>query len=208
MNVSKMVLTKSKPYPSSGNTTSGKRFQPLVVLVFLIVLLAGWGVALAYQTLTREVQPSTEIYGINQPVSTSFGTIIVSAADDLTGLTSQDLAGVTHGIQNLVMADNAQIQLTVALINRSGKLVIYSPDQFRLVNAQSPDLIELTGSTIREGELQPHSNIEATLSFVVPRDGATYTLLFRDPGNDQIVRIDLGEVDQVSAETLLHLNDH
>lgn len=207
MDVGKMTLTKTKSHTSSGNTASAKKFQPLVVLVFLVVLLAGWGATLAYRSLIA-AQSSPKIYGINEPVDTSFGSIIVSAADDLTGLTSQDLAGVTHGIQNLVLADKAQIQLTVALINRTGKLVNYSPDQFRLSTANNPDLIELTGSTIREGELQPHSNIEATLSFVVPRDGATYTLLFRDPGNDQIVQIDLGDVDQVSAETLLHLNDH
>jgi len=207
MNIPKTALTKNRLYLSSGNTPADKRIRPLAALVFLTILLASWGTVLAYQALTGP-HSSPEIYDINQPVSTSFGTIIVSAADDLTGLTSQDLAGVTHGIQNLVLADKAQIQLTVALINRTGKLVNYSPDQFRLVKAQNSDLIELAGSTIREGKLQPHSNIEATLSFVVPRDGATYTLLFRDPGNDQVVRIGLGGVDQVSAETLLHLHDH
>lgn len=206
MNVNKMNLAKNKT-DLTVRSTSDRKFQPLVVLVVLVILLAGWGSALAYQAF-KTAQASPEIYGINQPVSTSFGTIIVSAADDLTGLTSQDLSGVTHGIQNLVLADKAQIQLTVALINRTGKLVNYSPDQFRLITAKNPDLVELTGSTIHEGELQPHSNIEATLSFVVPRDGATYTLLFRDPGNEQIVKIDLGGVDQVSAETLLHLQEH
>jgi len=207
MNVSKVNLSKNKFEQTSGNAAPDRKFQPLIVLVILVVLLAVWGTVLASQALVV-ARTSPKIFGINEPVSTSFGTIIVSAADDLTGLTAQDLSGVTHGIQNLVLADKAQIQLTVALINRTGNLVIYSPDQFRLTTEGNPDLIELTGSTIRDGELQPHSNIEATLSFVVPRDGATYTLLFRDPGNDQIVKIDLGEVDQVSAETLLHLNEH
>lgn len=178
-----------------------------MLLVIAIVALSGWGSYLAYQAFTAP-RISSEIYGINQPIPTSFGTIIVSAADDLTGLTSEDLAGVTHGIQNLVLADSAQIQLTIALINRTGKLVKYSPDQFRLMSPENPNLIELVGSTIREGELYPRSSIEATLSFVVPRDGAAYTLLFRDPGNTQVVKINLGEVDVVSAETLLQLHGH
>lgn len=117
MNISKINLAKNKFDLTPGNMSSGRKFQPLVVLVFLVILLAGWGATLAYQSL-KVAQTSSEIFGINQPVSTSFGTIIVSAADGLTGLTSQDLSGVTHGIQNLVLADKAQIQLTVALINR------------------------------------------------------------------------------------------
>jgi len=207
MNINKLVLNNNKFQQIKKSELPNVRSQALFLLVLAIVVLSGWGSILAYRAFTAP-RISSEIYGINQPIPTSFGTIIVSAADDLTGLTSEDLAGVTHGIQNLVLADKAQIQLTVALINRTGKLIKYSPDQFRLMNPADPNLIELAGSTIREGELNPRSSIEATLSFVVPRDGAAYTLLFRDPGNTQVVKINLGEVDVVSAETLLQLHGH
>lgn len=207
MNMNKLVLNNNKFQQTKAREFSNMRPQALFLLVLAVVALAGWGSILAYQAFTAP-QISSELYGINQPIPTSFGTIIVSAADDLIGLTSEDLAGVTHGIQNLVLADKAQIQLTVALINRTGKLVKYSPDQFRLMHPEDTNLIELSGSTIREGVLNPRSSIEATLSFVVPRDGAAYTLLFRDPGNTQIVKINLGEVDVVSAETLLQLHGH
>lgn len=207
MNMNKLVLNNNKFQQTKAREFSNMRPQALFLLVVAVVALAGWGSILAYQAFTAP-QISSELYGINQPIPTSFGTIIVSAADDLIGLTSEDLAGVTHGIQNLVLADKAQIQLTVALINRTGKLVKYSPDQFRLMHPEDTNLIELSGSTIREGVLNPRSSIEATLSFVVPRDGAAYTLLFRDPGNTQIVKINLGEVDVVSAETLLQLHGH
>lgn len=206
MNSSKIILTGNKAHLSSEKNTATGRFQPLVLLVILVILLAGWGVALAYQALTGTTPPFTEIFTINQPVSTSFGTIIVSQADDLIGLTSQDLAGVTHGIQNLVLADNTQIQLTVALINRTGKSVTIAPDQFRLISPQSADAILISGATIRTGELRPRSNIETTLSFVVPRDGATYTLQYLDPGNGQFVQIGLGGVDVVSDEELSKLH--
>ncbi len=203
MNISKTVPASNKTYLSVQKKAPLRKFQPLGLLIGLIIVLAGLGVVLGYQSLTTETSAFSEIYSINQPASTSFGTIIVSAADDLIGLTSEDLAGVTHGIQNLVMADSVQIQLTVALINRSTAPVAIAPDdQFRLVSPESKDAILLTGATIRSGELRPRSNIHVTLSFVVPRDGANYTLQYLDPGSAQIVQIDLGGVDVVSEEEL------
>lgn len=223
MNMNKNVLTLNKTGLPIRNTTFIKKIQPLYLLVLMVVLLAGWGVSLAYHTLNHK--PSL-IFGINQPVDTSFGSIVVSEADDLIGLTSQDLAGVTHGIQNLVLIDKTQIQLTVALLNRSGSTIIYSPKQFTLLTSHSQifdqrwqirswwknpnsipqnrgdEVILISNATIHDGELQPRSNIEATLSFVVPRDGSSYILQYLDPGNHQIVQIDLGGVDVVSDEEL------
>ena len=223
MNMNKNVLTWNKSGLPSRNTTIIKKVQPLYLLVVLVVLLAGWGISLAYRVLNQK--PSL-VVGINEPAATSFGSIVVSEADDLIGLTSQDLAGVTHGIQNLVLIDKTQIQLTVALLNRSSSAVAYSPDQFTLVasynqifdqrwkirswwkktnsipESQVDEVILISGATIHEGKLQPRSNIEATLSFVVPRDGSSYILQYLDPGNNKIVQIDLGGVDVVSDEEL------
>ncbi len=203
MNISKAVFASDKTHLPAQKDGPVRKFQPLGLLIGSIIALAGLGVVLGYQSLTTETSAFSEIYSINQPASTSFGTIIVSAADDLIGLTSEDLAGVTHGIQNLVMADSVQIQLTVALINRSTAPVTIAPDdQFRLVSPQSKDAILLSGATIRSGELRPRSNIHVTLSFVVPRDGASYTLQYLDPKSEQIVQIDLGGVDVVSEEEM------
>ena len=223
MNMNKNVLTLNKTGLPIRNAAFTKKVQPLYLLVLMVVLLAGWGASLAYQALNQK--PSL-IVGINQPADTSFGSIVVSEADDLIGLTSQDLAGVTHGIQNLVLIDKTQIQLTVALLNRSGSAVAYSPEQFTLITShnqifdqrwqirswwkntnstpqgQSNEVILTSGATIHNGELRPRSNIEATLSFVVPRDGSSYILQYLDPGNNQIVQIDLGGVDVVSDEEL------
>ncbi len=227
MNMNKNVLTLNKTGLPTRNTTFIKRVQPLYLLVLMVVLLAGWGASLAYQALNQK--PSL-IVGINEPAATSFGSIVVSEADDLIGLTSQDLAGVSHGIQNLVLIDKTQIQLTVALLNRSGNAIPYSPEQFNLVasynqifdqrwlirswwknpnvipRGQKDEVIPTSGATIHDGELQPRSNIEATLSFVVPRDGSSYILQYLDPGNNQIVQIDLGGVDVVSDEELNKLH--
>lgn len=204
MTINKNILTLSKVGNSSPSAYSRARVLPLYLLVVLVILLMVWGSSLAYKTLN---QKPAQISGINQPVETSFGSIIVSEADDLIGLTSQDLAGVTHGIQNLVLVDKTQIQLTVALLNRSGQKISISPKQFTLVNPENAgEVILISNATIRDGELQPRSNIEATLSFVVPRDGASYILQFLDPGNDQIVEIDLGGVDVVSDEELSKLH--
>ena len=224
MNINKNVLTLNKAgLPTRNTTSNNKKVQPLYLLVLLVVLLAGWGASLAYQALNQE---TSLIVGINEPAATSFGSIVVSEADDLIGLTSQDLAGVTHGIQNLVLIDKTQIQLTVALLNRSGNTISYSPKQFTLLTSHSQifdqrwkirswwknpnsiprnggdEVILISNATIHDGELRPRSNIEATLSFVVPRDGSSYILQYLDPGNNQIVQIDLGGVDIVSDEEL------
>ncbi len=224
MNINKNVLTLNKAgLPTRNTTSNNKKVQPLYLLVLLVVLLAGWGASLAYQALNQE---TSLIVGINEPAATSFGSIVVSEADDLIGLTSQDLAGVSHGIQNLVLIDKTQIQLTVALLNRSSSAVLYAPDQFTLAashnqifdqrwkirswwkktnsipESQVDEVILISGATIHEGKLQPRSNIEATLSFVVPRDGSRYILQYLDPGNNKIVQIDLGGVDVVSDEEL------
>lgn len=208
MSINKLTLEKNNVQLFRGNPAPGRKFQPLTLLLFLIFILAGWGVKLAFQILSGRTQPVSDTFAINQPAPTSFGSLVVSTADDLIGLTSQDLSGVTHGIQNLVLADKTQIQLTIALVNRTGELVRISPGQFHLAGTLNPAPVEIEGATFHDGQLQPHSSIEATISFVVPRDGASYTLLYRDPGNDQLVQIELGGVDQVSVDTLLHLHDH
>jgi len=204
MTINKNILTLNKADNSGVNSSSRLRVLPLYLPLVLVILLIVWGSSMAYKTLN---QKPPQISGINQPVETSYGSIIVSEADDLIGLTSQDLAGVTHGIQNLVLVDKTQIQLTVALLNRSGQRISISPKDFTLVNSENAmKVILISNATIHDGELQPRSNIEATLSFVVPRDGASYILQYQDPGNDKIVEIDLGGVDVVSDEELSRLH--
>lgn len=185
---------------------AGIKFLPFYAFIFLAVVLAVLGTVLAARSLSADAPAITEIHSINQPAVTSYGSLIVSGADDLIGLTSEDLAGVTHGIQNLVMADSTQIQLTVALINNSSKAVALDPKQFQLVSPPSAEPILITGATIRSGEIRPRSSINITLSFVVPRDGASYILQYDDPGSDQTVQIGLGGVDVVSPEELDAMN--
>jgi hypothetical protein len=208
MTVQKLFLSSNEIIIAHSQAGMKRKFHPLSMLVLPILLLAGLGSYLAYRTFMTQAQPATEIYAIDQTIPTSFGTFVVSEADDLKGLTSQDLAGVTHGIQNLVLADKSQIEVTLALINGSGSPVAYSPDQFKLTPAQGGKSVSITGATMKDGELPPRSNIGATLTFVVPRDGTAYILEFTDPGNHQVLRVDLGKVDQVPLDVLQHLHDH
>lgn len=181
---------------------AGTRLLPFYAIIGLTVALIVMGAGLAVRALVVDEPAVTEIHSINQPAATSYGSLIVSGADDLIGLTSEDLAGVTHGIQNLVLADSTQIQLTLALINNSSRAVELDPKHFQLVSPPSVEPILISGATIRTGELRPRSSINITLSFVVPRDGASYILQYDDPGSDQLVQIDLGGVDVVSPEEL------
>src|SRR5919204_3068341 len=134
---------------------------------------------------------------------TSFGDVAVEDIQKLKGLTRKQLAGMTHGIQNLISPDKLQVQLTVALHNARGGTVDYSGrDQFRMYVGNSPRPIRPLRSTIGDGTLQPDASIEGVIGFVVPRNGARFALAFDDRTGSRPIRIDLGRTDKASASEL------
>jgi hypothetical protein len=73
-------------------------------------LLAIVGALLGAQALDAGRTQRTEaVFAVGDQVQTSLGFLTVGQVEDLNGLTSQDLNGVTHGIQNLVLEDEAQM---------------------------------------------------------------------------------------------------
>ena len=149
------------------------------------------------------VAPGRAPLGVGQSVKTSFGVVAVEHAEQLPGLTSKELGGMTHGVQNFVGSDKLQLQVTATITNQLDHPVAYSPDQFRLVAGKKK--LKPAGSSIAAGTLQPDAAIDARLSFVVPRDGGRLLVQFTDPGRSQPIRIDLGKVDR-AAQTDSH--DH
>jgi hypothetical protein len=139
---------------------------------------------------------------------TAFGDVAVEDVQELKGLTRRQLAGVNHGIQNLVGPDKAQVQLTVALHNGRGGTVDYSTDQFRMYAGNSRRAIQPLSSTIGAGTLQPDASIEGVMGFVVPRNGARISLAFDDRAGDRTIRIDLGRTDKASASDLAEAHSH
>ena len=142
------------------------------------------------------VEPGPAPLGIGQSVKTRFGVVAVEHAERLNGLTSKELGGMTHGVQNFVGSDKLQLQVSATITNQLDHPVAYSPDQFRLLAGGKK--LKAVGSSIGAGTLQPDAAIDARLSFVAPRDGGRLLVQFTDPGRSQPIRIDLGTVDRAA----------
>ena len=193
-------------------------------LAFAIVL-AGLGAVQAAQVFTGgaahrlALSPATQdafglarpihgLYAVGQSVPTSFGVVAVQSADKIGGLTAKDLAGVTHGIQNLIRPDQVQVQVVMELTNLRNHPVAYSPDQFRLVSNRGSTPLSVFATSLQPNALQPEASLDGTLTFVAPRNGAKLILEFRDQGRARPIRIDLGRIERTPANAFAGYHHH
>jgi hypothetical protein len=145
---------------------------------------------------------------IGRDVPTSFGVVAVEAMTKNTGPTAKSLAGVTHGIQSLVPPNKLQVNATVTLTNLQKRLLHYSPAQFTLHATRGAKFtrgarsFRLVRSSTGQGTLQPDASIEATLTFVAPRDGSKLWMTFNDPARAPPVVFDLGRTDRTPPGAL------
>ena len=160
----------------------------VVALVAVVAALALGGAWLAITAFTAAHDdaglPPAAFVGAR--IATSYGSMTVVHVDNIGGLTPNDLGGVTHGIQNLVLSDSAQVEVSVLFANESTNAVRVSPAQFRLIVEGVAEPVEPTGSTIRPLLLQPGASLEAALTFVVPQTGAQMSVTYADPGGASI----------------------
>ena len=171
----------------------------LVAVVAALALGGAWLAITAFTTGHDDAgQPHADFVG--ERITTSYGSFTVQHVEDIGGLTSNDLAGVTHGIQNLVLSDSAQVETAVLFTNESGDSVQVSPSQFRLVVDGTADPVEPTGSTIRPLLLQPGASLEASMTFVVKQTGARLSVTYADPGG-ALITVPAGVLGQAPPDT-------
>ena len=170
---------------------SGKD-APLRGVVALAIALGLAGMLLAAQLVARP-QPTPEA---GQEVLTSFGTLRVTCVDLIDGLTPEDLAGMTHGIQNLVPSDKVQVAASVLLSNGSQRPVDYSPArQFRVVSSSGAAVEPLSGQVAETAVLPAHASLTTSVSYSASRDGGELWLEYLDPGRGAPIRVRLGSTD-------------
>lgn len=168
------------------------RDAPLRGLVALAIALGFAGMLLAAQLVARP-QPTPEP---GQEVLTSFGTLRVTRVDLIDGLTPEDLAGMTHGIQNLVPADKVQVAASVLLTNRGQRPVDYSPaQQLRVVSSSGAAVEALSGQVAETSVLPARASLTTNVSYTAPRDGGELWLEYLDPGRGAPIRVRLGSTD-------------
>ena len=133
-------------------------------------------------------------FTVAQDIPTSFGFVAVEHAETVKGLTAKQMAGAVHGVGGFVGSDKALVSASITLRNGPERVLPYSLEQFTLVatakngkTRRSP----VTSATVRDGTLQPDAAVDATLGFVVPRNGASFALEFTDPGRTRPIVIDL-----------------
>lgn len=184
----------------------------LVFLLLATLAVGGVGLAKGLQLLAHRSEHAAELalaapsrgdLRLGEQVRTSFGALVASAAEVNNGLSSQELGGMSHGVSALVSTGRAQIEVAVTLSNTGHGPVLVGADQFRLVTHKGPGpwgpLLKPSGTTLMAGPLPAGASVDTRISFVVPTDGAAMSLVYRDPGRPEPVRIALGRTDRILA---------
>jgi hypothetical protein len=99
----------------------------------------------------------------------------VTHAEQVTGLTAEDLSGMAHGIQSLVTAERTLVTVSI-VVSAGDSPASYDPSELEVVADGSDTPIPAAGSTISAGPLDAHARLEGAVSFVVPRDGSRLEL--------------------------------
>ena len=196
----------------SGGGANGRK-APLFALFTLVAVGLVAGLAMSFQAfreprgVTAAPVAAARDYAFAEAITTSFGSVVVDTADLLPGLTPDQLGmTMTHGIQSLIGPDQVQIQASVIFSNQRGRAAAYAPDMFVLRSSSREAAILPASASVRDGLLQAGTSISASLSFVAPRDGSSYWIEFREPGQTRSARVfvgasDLGPPDHAADRT-------
>ncbi len=136
-------------------------------------------------------------FGVADDVPTSFGAMSVKHAERLNGLTSRDLAGMTHGVNGLVKSDQSRLQASVTLTNLLDRTMNYAPSAFTLRTSENGKPIKLTAASIKSGVLQPDASIDLRIDYTAPRGAKRFWLDFADPAGGAPITVALGEVKEL-----------
>jgi hypothetical protein len=179
----------------------------LVAVVSVAVAVATYGAWLIPGMLGSErPQPASlgplqhkAIFAIGDRAPLSFGALSVLDARVTSGLTNQQIGGMTHGVSGLIDARSGQLQVSMAMTNSRYAAARWSAADFRLEAARSGREFAPVGGTSESGSLAPGASLDLVLNFVVPRNGDHFTLRVRD--GESVVRVHLIQVGKAPAGT-------
>jgi hypothetical protein len=170
---------------------------PTLLCVLLVAAVAASGAAYGVMRLVDPAQPavgSTSRAALpGQSFPTAFGEVSIEHIERTSGLTSEALSGVTHGIQGLVPVGSEQVEVSLLLHNTAGHQTRWATKFFTLKSGAdgkrttAPVTVGNPGGYIPSGAM-----VEALLTFVVLSDGNAQRLIYHDPANGKAVEIPLG----------------
>jgi hypothetical protein len=185
-----------------------ERRPALFALFAIVVGLAVAGAVLAPAALIgagHSEGRSSSILAVGTPATTSFGSLTIERVQTIAGLDPSVFDnGMAHGIQGLVPTTEAQIQVSVSLVNSSDAPAKLDPRQFQLRVEGVADPVLVTGSTLMAVALPPKADIDATLTFVAPRGGARMSVEFLEMGQNALISIPVGQLDQAPPDAGQH----
>jgi hypothetical protein len=197
-----VISTLSRP---RAMLSTPPRSLPLLLIIGTVALLAVFGAALGVNVITTPDDPAHQppAWTVGDEVPTSFGAVAITDVSQLAGLSADDLAGVTHGVGDLVPPDKEQVELSVVVSNTSNRAVSYSfQDEFKMVTSTGGDASQLPGASSPTGKISGNSSLTTQLRFMAPRDGGALILEFREPGARHASRILVGATDQAPEGVL------
>ena len=197
-----MISTLSRP---RAVLAAPPRSLPLLLIIGTVALLAVFGAVVGVNVITTPDDPAHQppAWTVGDQVPTSFGVIAITDVSQLSGLSANDLAGVTHGVGDLVPPDKEQVELSMILSNTSNRAVSYSfQDEFKMLTSTGAEVSQLPGASSPTGKLSGNSSITTQLRFMAPRDGGALILEFREPGARHASRILVGATDQAPEGVL------
>jgi anti-sigma factor RsiW len=185
------VVGGTAPRAARRSTREERRARAAAAVTLLAVMLAALTVGLRDLGLLDRSAPT---HRIGDDVSSSFGVVAVEFVRSVDGVTSRALAGASHGVSGLVDASHQQMQVAVAITNRSQRPIHHTAMRFTLLVTAggTTRTMKPAAGDLPDMRIQPHAGIEGHLDFTLPRKRVHLTLLYRDPGAKKPIVIDLG----------------
>jgi hypothetical protein len=180
------IIASSRP----AGRPAARRPSALPLFVVLMAALATVGGVLAVRLV--QTAPSASGPQVEGTVETSFGSLEVHQSEVLNGLSSSALGGMSHGVQNLVDDTQAEIAVSVTIVDTKAAHLQYSADKFRLRSgADRPGGARIAplGTSLSSGVLDKGGRVEGSLNFVTPLNGKQLWLEYIDNGRSVAVRL-------------------
>ena len=184
---------------------------PTLLCVLLVAVVAASGAAYGVMKLVNPANPAlgtTSRAPLGQTFPAAFGEVSIQHVERTTGLASEALAGVTHGIQGLVPVGSEQVEVSLLLHNTTAHQTRWATKFFSMKSGADgrrttvPVTVGNPGGYIPSGAM-----VEALLTFVVLSDGNAQRLFYDDPASGKAVEISLGRAyraDGTSADAHGH----
>ncbi|HET7475819.1 MAG TPA: hypothetical protein VFJ97_07315 [Dermatophilaceae bacterium] len=159
-------MTTATAVPPRARTAVSGGVWPRAALGVLVVLAASLGVLRAVSDANPASPLTLRVGGVEYTVL---------HADQVKGLSDADLSGMSHGVQSLVTDSQALVRVDLR-VTAGDEAVAYDASALRAISSAERTGITAVGGSLQRGRLGAHGSVEGSVSFVVPRNGASISL--------------------------------